>query len=428
MGRLKDELIIHAAWFHFTHFLRPEIEKVGMPLIQPLLWEAATYLKCDLPGMVKGSGVSCPNQFNWYGHQTEKLSVEAAEEKIEKAIKSMAKKHKVLIVKAEKESGGRRARILPVKNKKGELNSGNIKELTNLVYDISKTDNVVIQEVIPSKVRKLYAKDTLEEITERFITELGIGIQDDTPLFSYFRLIVMKKPSGKYAITHRITVISTAGIANVGQGGRLFEYRDEKINSKYSKDLKEALEFAAVSSLKTQEKFIKINRRRILESYLKVHQGFSFDKKVLNPHANALGIADWEILYEMGDYLPVFLADEKDNLMRVYDTEKESFIYLYEDGKPNSKIKIYDEKGEIQHFPIKLFAGDKKRKLFWQYGKEKKHPVKSLAVMKIEPNPGSGLWRPHNDRLKLVGRDGEGVYQIFEILGEWGRKYRKEIM
>jgi hypothetical protein len=53
--------------------------------------------------------------------------------------------------------------------------------------------------------------------------------------------------------------------------------------------------------------------------------------------------------------------------------------------------------------------------------------VKSLAVLKIEPNPGAGLWRPHNDRLRLVGRDGEGVRMIFEALAEWGEMYRKAI-
>ncbi|MFH1904756.1 MAG: hypothetical protein ABIK53_04430 [bacterium] len=429
LGRLNKELIIHAVWFHFTHFLRPEIEKIGMPLIQPLLWEAATYLKCDLPGMVKGSGISCPDQYNWYSSQTEKFSMKQVQEKIEKAIKNMAKKHKVLIVKAEKESGGRGSKILPVRNKEGGLNLENIKKLADLTYDLSKTDNVVIQEVIPSKVRKIYSQDSLEKIKERFITELGIGIQDDTPLFSYFRLIVMKKPSGEYAITHRITVVSTAGIANVGQGGRLFEYRNEKINEKYSKDLEEELEFAALSSLKSQEGFIKKNRRRILGSYLKAHREFSFEKEALGPHSNALGVPDWEILYEMGDYLPVFLVDDHDNLQRIYHPEKEEFISLYENGKLNSKIKVYNEKGiKIQQFPIKLFEGGIKRKLFWQLEKGKKYSVKSLTIVKIEPNPGAGLWRPHNDRLKLVGRDGEGVCQVFEILGEWGKKYKKKIM
>ncbi len=427
LARLEKNLVVHAVWFHFTHFLRPHIEKVGAPLIQPLLWEAATYLKCDLPRMLKGSGISCPDQRNWYRMQSENFLPEQAKQKIEELIHGMASRHRVLIVKAEKESGGRRSKILPVRYNNGNYLSKNIKKLTDLVYDISKTDNSVIQEVIPSKVRKLYSDEFLELLKERFITELGIGIQEDTPFFSYFRLIVMKNPNDSYTITHRITVVSTAGIANVGQGGRLFEYRDEKINPKYRKDLKDELERAALSSIKSQEEFILANRKRILESYLEVHNEFSFDREILEQHSNILGRPDHEILFEMGDYMCVFLVNDQDFLTRVYDHEKEQFIPLYKSGRPNPKLKVYDEKGELQSQPVKLYKGSKMRKLFWQYEKNKKKPVKSLAVVKIEPNPGAGLWRPHNDRLKLVGRDGEGVYRIYKILSDWGKLYKEKI-
>ena len=430
LARLKRNLVVHAVWFHFTHFLRPQIEKVGAPLIQPLLWEAATYLKCDLPDMLKGSGVLSPDQRSWYGKQSEKLSQSKAKEQIEGLIRDMASRHRVLIVKAEKESGGRRAKILPVMDKDGNCLLNNIKALTDLIYDISKTDNAVIQEVIPSKVKQLYSEDFLELLKERFITELGIGIQEDTPFFSYFRLIVMKNPDNKYTITHYITVVSTAGIANVGQGGRLFEYRDEKIDPKYRKDLKEELKRAAISTLNSQERFVSANRKRILDSYLEVHTEFSFDREILEPHSNVTGQADHEILYEMGDYMCVFLVDDQDYLMRIYDDEKERFISLYKNDKsdqPNPKLKVYDKNGKLQSLPVKLYKGNKKRKLFWQYGNGKKKSVKSLAVVKIEPNPGAGLWRPHNDRLKLVGRDGEGVYRIYKTFSEWGKLYKEKI-
>ncbi len=430
LARLKEELVVHAVWFHFTHFLRPQIEKVGAPLIQPLLWEAATYLKCDLPEMLQGSGVPSPAQRNWHGKQSEELSPRQAKEQIEELISDLASRHRVLIVKAEKESGGRRARILPVRDKEGNYLLNNLKALTDLVYDISKTDNAVIQEVIPSKVRQLYTKDFLELLQERFITELGIGIQEDTPFFSYFRLVVVKSPDNKCAITHYITVVSTAGIANVGQGGRLFEYGDEIINPQYREDLREEIEHAALSSLSSQEKFIQAHRQRILDSYLKGHPEFSFDREILEPHLNALGRADHEILYEMGDYMCVLLTDEQGYLKRVYDREKERFISLPEDdqkGTPPDGLKIYDQDGKLQSLPVKLYEGNKKRKLFWQDEKGKKREVKSLTVVKIEPNPGAGLWRPHNDRLKLVNRDGEGVYRIFKTFSEWGKLYKEKI-
>ena len=339
----------------------------------------------------------------------------------------MAARHNVLIVKAEKESGGRRSRILPVVGRDGKPLSNNILELAELVYEISQTDNAVIQEVIPSRVRQLYSGDFLETVRERFITELGIGIQEDTPFFSYFRLVVMKRPDNTYTITHRITVISTAGIANVGQGGRLFEYRSEKIHPRYREELWQEMERAAFSSLKSQEEFIRDNRAKILKSYLEVHNQFEFRPETLAPHVNALGRADHEILYEMGDYMCVLMVDSQDFLTRVYDQERERFILLYKNGRPNRKLKLYDDKGKPQSLPLKLFDGDRKKRLYWQYEEGRKRPVKSLTVVKIEPNPGAGLWRPHNDRLKLVGRDGEGVCLISRILAEWGKQYKQKI-
>ena len=238
----------------------------------------------------------------------------------------------------------------------------------------------------------------------------------------------MKKPSGEYILTHRITVVSTAGVANVGQGGRLFEYRDEKIAARFREDVKEELEFAARASLASQERFLKTNRRRILESYLEIRKEFKLDREIMEPHENLLGVPDSEILYEMGDYMVAFCIDDREFLTRVYDREKQVFIDLYTGGKPNPAVQIVDARGKKQALPIRLFEGDNKRELFWMArGSKKKYPVRSLAGIKIEPNPGAGLWRPHNDRLALVDRDGEGVRMIFQALGEWGTKFKQAI-
>ena len=427
LARLREDLPVHAVWFHFTHFLRAHIEEVGLPLIQPLLWEAATYLKCDLPAMLKGSGVSCPDQRNWFGNQSVGLDPGRAREQIRELVREMAARHNTLIVKAEKESGGRRSRILSVARNGAPL-SENIETLTSLVYDISRTDNAVIQEVIPSKVRQLYSREFLDLVRERFISELGIGIQDDSPLFSYFRLVVVKDPRGGYTVTHRITVVSTAGVANVGQGGRLFEYRDEKIDPRYRDDLREELERAAFSSLHAQEAFIAENRERILRDYLEAHPELALDRQTLTPSTNALMRPDHEILYEMGDYMCVLLVDAEDRLARVYHHEAERFIPLFVDRKPNMRLEFFDRDGTPVPSPFDLYREGTQRELYWRYDGGTKRRVRSVAVVKIEPNPGAGLWRPHNDRLKLVGRDGEGVFRLFKVLAEWGTLYREKTM
>ncbi len=438
MARFTEAVPVEAIWFHFTHFLRPYIEDTGIPLVQPLLWEAATYLKCALPDMVRGSGVSAPDQVNWYQEETDKLGREGSMGAVEARLRPIAEGHSALIVKAEKESGGRRSEILPVRDEEDRFLEDNFSRLVETAYDISLTDNVVVQEVIQSRVRQLYSEEFLEKFSRRFIRELGIGIEFDSPLFSYLRLIVMMRPDGSYEVTHKITVLSTAGIANVGRGGRLFEYRDEKINPKYRDDLREEIYFAALSTLRSQEEFIKENRQRIIDSYLQVHREFAGEKtRMLIPKRNVLGVPDWRIIYEMGDYMPAFLVDEKDSLVRIYDRGEGRFIDLFKDGEPSRELDIYDEEGKAVELldrkgrpvAVPLFDSDgNRRNLTYRLAHEDpdvRHPVRSLTVLKIEPNPGAGLWRPHNDRLKLVGRDGEGVYKIFKILGEWAGEYKK---
>ena len=54
-------------------------------------------------------------------------------------------------------------------------------------------------------------------------------------------------------------------------------------------------------------------------------------------------------------------------------------------------------------------------------------PISTLKIFKIEPNPGAGLWRPHNDQLPPQ-RKGEGVFKIFKCLGERAMDYRDRIM
>ena len=134
----------------------------------------------------------------------------------------------------------------------------------------------------------------------------------------------------------------------------------------------------------------------------------------------------YEIRDELGrgSFGTVYRARD-DNLQRVWDREGMRFIPVYTSAGVNKDLKIVDEKNRVQKAPYNLFEKGKRRKLFWKYKNRKRQPVKTLTVCKIEPNPGAGLWRPHNDRLKLVGRDGEGVYRIFKVLGGWAKKYRK---
>ena len=398
----------HGVFFHFTHPMRTLIDGVKVPLIQPFVWEAATHLKCKLPDMLKGSGTRTAHQANFYKQGIAADPVET-KRKIEKLLVEFTKKWETIIAKPEKESGGRNAKILPVR-KDGKIVAKNLKEMTDLVYDISLIDNVVIQEVLKSHVRRIYTSEFMEDLVDRF-AKIGVPVILDrdpkTPLFSYFRQIAVQGSKG-YDISHNITVISTQGVANVGQGGLLYEYTDKIINEKYREDLRREITAAALNSVKSQKAYIKENWKAVLDDYLQSHPEYKdFDLSSLTPG---------DLPYEMGDYMPVFLVDEDDNLVSVYDREKEEIL--------PAKGRVYDKNGKlITTEMIPMF--DEKGKRFERFDRNRQ-PVSLLVVFKIEPNPGAGLWRPHNDQLP-EDRKGEGVYIIFSRLGERAKEYKKTI-
>jgi len=431
LATFKEPLILHGIFFHFTHPLRPEIDHFRVPIIQPLIWEAATHLKCELPQMLKGSGVKCPEQENWYMDDTARVG-EKAKMAIREKIKKLAKNYQAVIVKPEKESGGRKSLILPVR-KGNEYLEENIDQLAELVYEISKTDNVVIQQVLDSRVRQLYSREFLENMVERF-ARLGIPVLLDrepkTPLFSYFRqILVLGK--GEYKISHNITVVSTSGIANVGQGGLLSEYTDDIIDPKYRDDFRKEITRAAFNSMESQRKYLKNNWRYVLSEYLKIYPEFASRIKYDEIFTDLTGFSIDDIPYEMGDYMPIFLVDEEDNLKYIFDFEKEEIIPLYDEKGYPTEVKIYDGNGkEIKRSdekgkPVLVPLFDKKgnkRKLYDAKGVE----VSSLVMYKIEANPGAGLWRPHNDQLPPE-RKGEGVFVIFDNFGQRAKVYKEKL-
>ena len=431
--KFKEPVIAHGVFFHFTHPMRPEIGTVGMPLIQPIIWEAATHLKCRLPDMLKGSGVRTAAQINWYRHQTAELPEDEARKRIREALHQFAEKHTRIIAKPEKESGGRMAKILPVRQD-GEFLEDNISELADVVYTISRVDNVAIQDVLPSRVRKLYSEEFLEGMVDRF-ARIGVPVlldrEPQTQLYSYFRQVVALGKRG-YEITHHITVISTRGIANVGQGGILYEYRDEIINPKYREDMRREMTDAALNSLESQRKYIKEHWWEMLEEYFQIHPEFADRMKITEMGADLTGFSDADIPYEMGDYMPVFLIDEDDNLVRIFDKSTEEMLPLFhEDGSPTD-VDVCDENGDPiprvdedgAPVPIPMFDEDGERIARFDSNGE---PISTLKIFKIEPNPGAGLWRPHNDQLPPE-RKGEGVFKIFKCLGERAMDYRDRLM
>ncbi|MFQ6099367.1 MAG: hypothetical protein ACE5O2_16665, partial [Armatimonadota bacterium] len=86
-------VLAHGIFFHFTHPLRAHIGSVRAPLIQPIIWEAATHLKCRLPDMLKGSGTRTAPQINWYSRDAARLGEAQAKAKIERDLVRFSRRH-----------------------------------------------------------------------------------------------------------------------------------------------------------------------------------------------------------------------------------------------------------------------------------------------------------------------------------------------
>jgi len=430
--RFREPIVAHGIFFHFTHPMRPYIASVGAPLIQPIIWEAATHLKCSLPDMLKGSGIRTADQINWYKAQTAEMPEDEARKQIRHALRQFAEKHTRIIAKPEKESGGRMAKILTVRHA-GQYLEENIAELADVVYTISKVDNAAVQDVLPSNVRRLYSEGFLEDMVDRF-ARIGVPVLLDrtplTPLFSYFRQVVALGKQG-YEITHHITVISTRGIANVGQGGILYEYTDEIIDPKYREDMRREITKAALDSMESQRRYIKEHWQEMVEEYLQIHPEFAGELEITEPKEDLTGFSDADIPYEMGDYMPVFMVDRNDNLISVFDRASEEIVPLFnEDGAPTD-AEIYDENGaaisrvDESGMPAAIPMFDEDGSRIARFDRDG-NTISTLMVFKIEPNPGAGLWRPHDDQLPEE-RKGEGVFKIFKCLGERAQIYRDRL-
>ena len=91
----------------------------------------------------------------------------------------------------------------------------------------------------------------------------------------------------------------------------------------------------------SQRKYLKKHWRMILDDYLSVHTEYR-DRVKMEVGEDLTGFTGNDIPYEMGDFMPVFLVDDNDNLVQVFDYDKEELVPLFDGrGKP-TKVKVCD--------------------------------------------------------------------------------------
>lgn len=385
-----NSAIAHGAFFHFTHEMRPDVETVGVPVVQPLCYEAFTYLKGAVPDVLRGTTVAYPAGFIWNMEDTvraqNQLRARAAQPlattEVESGVKAMIRDKLIaflkqypqvteVIEKPEKESGGRGAELLPIVSRRARRTGAlqfvgssrkidedmadtgmkdvpegmrNLERMVDAIYEVSLTDRVIVQGVIPSVVRTLFTHQFLEEVqADRAAkgTAVSIDTEPRTPLFSYFRYILSRGQGNQFQTASSIVVIPTEGIGNVARGSTLRVYDDSIVNPEFREPLRRALDNAYYGSMAARQQYIRHAWPHVLREYLVLNKRFGEPvaarlNEHLTAHASEIvsGFIGIDTQYQAaGPALTQFFAGWSENFMGL-DNEGRDFSTALESTFP----------------------------------------------------------------------------------------------
>jgi len=378
----KGAVTIDAGFLHFTHGLRPYADRLlPISLIQEAANEALDYLKKEVSETLRGTPIASPLGFAWDMEDTntarEKAREELArttdgtvtDEQIElhvrakirdKLLKFMEKYPTIteLIEKPEKESGGRRAELVSILSRRAsrrgdmqfvgseerldddleikeedQMPEGlkNLNAMAKYIYDVSLSDNVVVQGVIHSFVKRLFTRKFLEGfVKDKAVLGDAVALDGDqeTPLFSYFRIVSSRGTGEEFEQAMAMDIISTEGIGNVARRSILYVYEDDTINQEFRVPLRRAIEGAVGGSLVARRKYLKHAWPHLLREYLALNRRFGepINEQIcefLNENDN------WQTIVEAFFQSDFFQTDEGQE----FAGQQEAFMAFFADWK-----------------------------------------------------------------------------------------------
>jgi len=353
-----------------------KLEDHGFPATsQSLIYTDITYDKSLYPQIYdRKSGVELPAEIDWKAERSSSLSEKAAKDEIEKGskksgfpgIREFAAKHPIVLIKGAAESGARNLKVFDV-GAGGAIHEDELRDAVDFVYDVSKRQNVVIQEALLTSPEFWAAEDLMRAFINRQILEWNRPVQRDryprSQIYGSMRIIAASShPDRDYDLAFPICLCSLQVATNVGRGGTLEVLLPEYIQEQHRD--------AVLEGLRDQAPKVMRACARFAEKYEKTFELIRGRKAGKDMRGVSYG---WPP-YLMLDFLasPVF---EKPG--RLVDIEP---TYDADGNRAGSRAILEGPDGRFE-------------------GK-----IKGWRFIHLEPNIGIGLWDRYNLREEIHER------------------------
>ncbi len=385
-----------------------ELEDIGIPAtVQSLIFSDITYDKSLYPEIYDNkSGVDLPPEIDWKQAYNEGISSKDILKRIENGIpdngfiglKAFAREHPILLIKGAAESGARNLKVFEVQDSKARINPEAVREASEFVYDVSRSQNVVIQAAVLTSPEFWASNKLMRNFIDRQILEWNMPVSRDiyprSQIYCSLRAVACASgPDAQIDVAFPIILVSLQVATNVGRGGTLEPLRDEYVHERYRDAIRTGLEQQAPKVIKALARYAK--------KYVKTYK----QNRGRDVGEDLRGVSYAWPPYLMVDYLvtPIFKRTG-----RLVDIAPE---YDENGDRVGSTVILEDEEGR--------FEGE----------------IVDWKFIHLEPNVGIGLWDRYTLREEeietqqakeedreinwnIVGTSDRTVLRNFAIAGE----------
>jgi UDP-glucose/GDP-mannose dehydrogenase family protein len=354
-------------------YINGQSEEEGVPAtIQSQIYTDVSYDKSLYPQIfTEKTGVQLPPEIDWLCNWNHGLNEESILEKIcegypEKNFKGLRKfgyDHPIILIKGAAESGARNLKVFDVQDDHARINEVELLAAARFIFDISRGQNVVIQEAIFTNPELWASPELMESFIERQVLDWNTPVNRDvyprSQIYGSMRIVASSShPSKKYDTAFPISLMSLQVATNVGRGGTLEPVLESYIQKPFRKQILKGLHAEGPKLMNAMTAYVDKN-------------GAAWEKETGKKIGQDLrGVSYGWANYLMNDYVITPVFERRGRLVDIKP--------IFEDGRRIGSTPILqDENGR---FDGKIID--------WNF-------------ILLEPNVGIGLWDRYNLREQV---------------------------